>query len=488
MHFRRIVPLLIALAAAVTPAAAGAATVTTTVTTSTGPHDETYDNVTIAFEAAPGERNLVTVRTERNPVPGTSFSYPAFVVADTGGAPLTAGDGCAVQADASVRCAPKGGDSFAFTADLGDGDDRVTVLDPEGGSGGSFGLDGGPGDDVLDASATGDATDVHFDGGEGDDKELGGAGPSDFTGDPGHDRIAGGPGAYDSLDYERRSDPIRATLGPAQAGDEDDISGVESLQGGRGDDHLTGSDGPDAIQGGGGHDVIDGRGGDDRLDDTSYELRDVARAEIDGGAGNDTIRLDGASRAYGGPGDDEIYGGSRAWVAGGPGRDALTGGRVTADDDGADADFVTCVRPRGAPSVLGAGDVSIGCGGHLRRSGGRPHALAIYGPEPVDLTTEDWRSSTLTLWCTDEASRGGCAARVSIRDAQGRVVARRRAAARRGHAREIYFAYNKTFARRLRQKDALTVTIVATVAGRTVRLRRCAQAEGSLDHAPRRCG
>jgi Ca2+-binding RTX toxin-like protein len=483
MHLRLILAVVLATLAAA-PAATHAATLTTTQSTSTGPHDEVYYDITLTLRAAPGEHNDVTVRTERNPVPGTAFAYPAFVITDTGGTPLTPADGCTAEPDGSVRCAPKGGSSFTFAADLGDGDDRVTVQDPEEGSGVvGFTLDGGDGNDVLDARAVKGIALVRFDGGAGDDTELGGGSSSEFTGDPGHDRIAGGPGEDDQLSYRLRSDTIRATLGAPEPGDEDDISGVEALKGGTGDDRLTGSDGPDWITGGGGHDVIDGRAGDDRLYDTDPSDEPAAHAVITGGAGDDTIELEGASRAAGGAGADSIFGSAHATVAGGPGRDTLTAGRVTADDDGAGGDFVTCLGRAGA-AVLGRGDVSAGC--RVRRTAGLKGLVAIDRRDPVDVFSTSATGLIMKLWCADEAPAGGCPARVTVVDAAGHAVAQKRVKLRRGTARGAEITYNKSFARRLGKAGALAVTLVASArdrrgAVRSDRLRYCAQAQSRLD-------
>jgi len=137
------------------------------------------------------------------------------------------------------------------------GDDEVTGL------GGDDLLSGYAGDDTLD-------------GGEGDDTLLGGSGD---------DQLAGGEGD-DSLNGEAGDDIL---LGG---------EGDDTLAGGDGDDVLVGGEGYDTLQGGAGNDrleagagdIVDGGDGDDLI---IVSTDDAAPASIDGGAGDDTVKLVG---------------------------------------------------------------------------------------------------------------------------------------------------------------------------------------------------
>ncbi len=103
----------------------------------------------------------------------------------------------------------------------------------------------------------------------------------------------------------------------AQGGDGNDRlvggGGADSLDGGAGDDTLTGAGGADELSGGDGNDTIDGGAGDDVLN---------------GGAGGDTLTgEDGNDVLDGGPGDDTLLGGGDAdQLTGGPGSDQFVGG------------------------------------------------------------------------------------------------------------------------------------------------------------------
>jgi hypothetical protein len=456
MHVLRSLAAIVAAAAALGVPQAPAATLSTSSHTEIiGRDGETAISYTTTFTAAPGERNDVTARIEAG----------GFVVADAGGAPLIAGDGCAAQLDGSVRCAfsPRG---ETFAVQLGDGDDRVTLAPPPAGmTWPPANLGGGDGDDILDASDAG-APSVGFDGGAGDDVELGGRGDDGFVGDPGHDTISGGPGS-DSVGYGQRTAGVRASLDAPRPGDEDALSSIETLIGGHGDDRLIGSDGDDVIDGGDGSDVVDGRGGDDDLSNYGGTTPNGA-AVIRGGAGDDRVDLGlgVVARVEGGPGADDIDSYSHARIAGGPGRDRLTGGYVIADDDGATGDFVTCTTDRGTRAVLGAGDVSSRCGTRLRRTGGRPGLIAIDRNVPIGtVDDEGTRLIGMTIWCADEAPAAGCPVRVAIREASGRTVARRAVTLRRGGARPTALRYDEAFHRRLVAARAMRVAVVATVRG-----------------------
>jgi Ca2+-binding RTX toxin-like protein len=87
-------------------------------------------------------------------------------------------------------------------------------------------------------------------------------------------------------------------------------------------DHLTGTARPDLINGEGGNDVIRGLGGDDDLRGGEISGLDT----LYGGPGNDVLRLVNGGRAYGGPGNDTIYAVylfTRSVIDCGPGNDLL---------------------------------------------------------------------------------------------------------------------------------------------------------------------
>jgi Ca2+-binding RTX toxin-like protein len=175
----------------------------------------------LRIAAAPGEYNAVTVG------PGGS-------VADAG-TPLTLGPGCAPQGIQAICAA-----AARVEADLGDGDDTLTLSAPL-----PADLDGGDGNDALYAVSGLAATQVTpapavtLDGGDGDDMLSSGAGS---------DVLSGG-------------------------------AGYDTLIGGEGDDRLDGGTGGDSADGGGGADSIVLR---DKLIDqaTCGPGRDTVRAEV----------------------------------------------------------------------------------------------------------------------------------------------------------------------------------------------------------------
>jgi Ca2+-binding RTX toxin-like protein len=204
----------------------------------------------VVFDAAAGERNVVTITQEVVPESGQF----RFLVRDEG-APLQAGQGCQQLEPGAVSCTA----ATVGPLRLGDGNDSLTA--PWGQASGGAGRDllsvtvgptnGDGGDDVIYGDAGG--------GGAGDDHLVVGVG-------------AGGPG----------EDVLRC---PAET--------LCTLDGGPGDDRLTGGDeidqlfgrgGDDLMQGGGDRDTLLGNRGDDRLA---------------GGAGGDHLR--------GGRGADRLF-------------------------------------------------------------------------------------------------------------------------------------------------------------------------------------
>lgn len=146
--------------------------------------------------------------------------------------------------------AGEGQDSIA----TGEGDDRII---------GGAGIDlvhAGGGNDLVDGGADND----RLQGGDGDDELLGGAGDDILIGGAGNDRLDGGDG-IDTADYasDRVGITVDFTAGTA-VGDEagsDELTSIENVIGGSGNDtFLVSTDGP-------------------------------VPTSIDGGAGDDTVRL-----------------------------------------------------------------------------------------------------------------------------------------------------------------------------------------------------
>ncbi|MDA9530548.1 ExeM/NucH family extracellular endonuclease [Bradyrhizobium sp. CCBAU 25338] len=159
-------------------------------------------------------------------------------------------------------------DALVLVGDDGDneltgalGDDVLNGLggdDVLAGLGGDDQLDGGEGDDTLS-------------GGDGDDTLLGGAGDDTLDGGADDDRLAGG-------------------------------DGDDTLTGGEGDDVLVGGEGYDTLQGGDGNDELVAGAGDTAEAGEGDDLiivstDDPAPSLIDGGAGNDTVKLIGGGTA-----------------------------------------------------------------------------------------------------------------------------------------------------------------------------------------------
>jgi len=133
--------------------------------------------------AGPGEFNAVTVAPA--PVPGV----PA--VSDAG-FPLAAGAGCQPSAS-MVICAT----AARLHADLGDGDDGLTVNAPHAAE-----VVGGDGNDVLTSASGADV----LTGGEGNDALAGGDGDDRLDGGTGADSADGGSGADSIVLRDRATD------------------------------------------------------------------------------------------------------------------------------------------------------------------------------------------------------------------------------------------------------------------------------------------
>jgi hypothetical protein len=236
---------------------------------------------------------------------------------------LVGGAGQDVIDGGAGRDTINGGDDNDFI-DGGEDDDGID------GGAGNDDLDGGDGDDVVsggagdDALAGGDGNDV-ISGGDGVDRIFGRDGDDRLAGGPGNDVIEGGDGrdalngdaGDDRLDGGEDDDVLRGGPGndtlQGESGRDVVIgdAGNDTLLGSRGDDSLDGGDDNDTLIGGNGRDVLSGGLGDDFLigglgadllrGDADNDLFVVSAGHvtagdvelIDGGAGNDTLVLNG---------------------------------------------------------------------------------------------------------------------------------------------------------------------------------------------------
>ncbi|MEO1618811.1 MAG: hypothetical protein AAFV88_23370, partial [Planctomycetota bacterium] len=168
-------------------------------------------------------------------------------------------------------------------ANLGSGDDRVTVLNE---TKATVDLNGGAGNDTLIVHGLGTA---RLNGGDGNDILRGGAGDDVIRGGAGDDQMHGAAGR-DHLIGNSGDDEMRG-------GDGIDIldggAGEDKLFGGAGNDTLLGGSDGDTLRGGAGLDNINGQGGDDYIQ-IEVALRDSNVDVIRGGSGADTLEILGS--------------------------------------------------------------------------------------------------------------------------------------------------------------------------------------------------
>ena len=273
------------------------------------------------------------------------------------------------------------------------GDDRYVIDSTNASIGGTLTL--GDGNDV----ATSNAPNLTLDGGPGDDT-LSGAGP--LIGGAGSDLLqpamlgktaGGGDGAgdVDTLSYVLFTAPLVLTknAGDVTVGTDAVLkTGIERLEGGKGDDTLTGTGAQDVLIGGEGDDVIDGRGGGDVLDggpgvntvtyasgpgavvvdlvagtggtpplDTLRAFRRVVT-----GPGNDIVTGTSASEQFTlGAGDDVLNAGAGNDTAdGGPGNDVLRGGQGSDVLDGGSGIDTATYDERGASEPVNVTLATLG--------------------------------------------------------------------------------------------------------------------------------
>lgn len=323
-------PPLLALALATVLAASGsAAAQTPDYASSVGAHD--FNNT--QPKSAPSTATAITWNAEAgvaNTVEVVSTGLRAVIVSDAAG-PVQPLDGCGPLPGGRALCQVSSG---GMTVDVlaGDGDDRLRVAV----DGAGVIVDGGDGnDEIVHAGSTYGA---QLDGGPGDDVIVGGPRGETIRGGAGADRIDGGDsidtiiddppegpyapdviagGAPEGGRAEQggdivvygRAGGVHVDLGAGfggAPGEGDRLSGIESVDGGSGDDLLIGDDGVNVFNygtrtglGRAGADRVEGRGGGDTLyggrrslllaGDGDDRIAAFSGGVVNCGAGEDTV-------------------------------------------------------------------------------------------------------------------------------------------------------------------------------------------------------
>jgi Ca2+-binding RTX toxin-like protein len=240
-----------------------------------------------------------------------SVSGKKVTITDASG--ITRGSRCTQVSPTSVTC-PKADSSFVYVME---GDDHVEAApalhtEVEAGAGAdavttSGEIRGGDGDDVLMVNGPNDRL---VDGENGNDRLIGSDSDDRFIGGPGSDTLDGGGGddsldgdepsidsvepdvivggaGRDTLNWSSRHVPVVVDLTNAvpngAAGENEQLSGLEVINTGDGDDTLIGTDAAEAFDPGAGHDTVSAGAGDDLAE--SSDGNDT----FDLGAGSDTI-------------------------------------------------------------------------------------------------------------------------------------------------------------------------------------------------------
>ena len=413
-----LVPAVLAVSLLLVPAHVRAATVTGSTHIEGGFKGPEFPVFDLAVRGDPGERSALTV----------TLSAGGRVEVSDAAAPLLAAGSCAQAGPSAVICT--GPSALGrFTAELGDGDDRLGFVTP--GVGFTAIIEAGPGADEINGGPSFDA----IDGGGGRDVLRGGEGgdsltDGDSTGAADADVLDGGPGD-DALSYSERSGALTIDL-PArsagEAGEADRLAGIERVTGGAGPDLITGTAANDGLDGGSaGPDVITGGAGAD-----SIGLGGGGRANA--GAGDDLINCGAACTIEAGAGRDDVTGSDAAdRISGGPGRDELFG--LTGDD---------VVEGGAGNDVIGGGFAE----GVRGRRDGRDRITGGAGDDRlVDSTETDrydagpGRDLVLTL--------DGRADRVSCGSGRDRLIGDRRERARGCERRAVGAHVRFTGSRRL---------------------------------------
>ena len=237
----------------------------------------------------------------------------------------------------------------------------------------------GAGNDTVEAGGGNDSVD----GGAGDDRII-----TVFSTD-GADTYSGGAGS-DTLDYSRLliGDDLSVTLAGAATttvsiafADNDQISGVENITSGGGNDAVTGDANANALIGGDGNDSLAGKGGADTLDGglgNDFLYIDHLDASVSGAAGYDSAFIQDATGTSLNLGAAQVE-----WVYGWTGNDTLDASTSSAG--------VSIVGEAGADSITGSAfnDYIYMDGQDTVDAGGGRDALVVYqgAGQPVTNTT-----------------------------------------------------------------------------------------------------
>ena len=331
------VAFVIAVAcASIAPSLAGAATVGASgsfdheLTVQAGPGE--LNTLSASSESLGGGHQRTTFHDETTPLiagAGCAQAAPNTVTCETNGPPFVefllddGNDRLTFDASSFGRVTAHGaagddvitnitvGNGYGYSVEVfGDaGNDQLTSRGLVHGGDGNDRIEGGPTGDTLIGGAGNDAV---F-GREGNDELFGGNGRYADPVQPGVDSLDGGVGddTFDDQDrgsrtvqqidsdsiiggtgddtvnsYENRVADLYVDLSEprrdGQRGEGDDLSGVERLFGGDGDDRLYGDGDANFIFGNAGDDDIAGRGGDDQLVATQGDTAsgDVGRDRI----------------------------------------------------------------------------------------------------------------------------------------------------------------------------------------------------------------
>jgi Ca2+-binding RTX toxin-like protein len=189
------------------------------------------------------------------------------------------------------------------------------------------------GDDAVDGTGGRFLNVVHL--GEGNDTFTGGSFADLIRGDAGRDDLsgAGGDDRFYAVDSDGNDDidggtgidlydasavtgavTVNLTTGLARSGGAtDDLTGIERVWGGAGNDSLTGDQLANTLSGHDGNDTLIGNAGADRL------IGGIGNDNLSGGDGNDRlVGSEGRDMLNGGAGNDVLNGGLDV--------DAMTGG------------------------------------------------------------------------------------------------------------------------------------------------------------------
>ena len=295
-------------------------------------------------------------------------------------------------------------------------------------------LTGGTGNDVL----TGDGSNNALTGGAGNDTLQGGLG---------NDTLTGGLG-NDTASFVSSSGPIRADLSISVAQDTgsgtDELSAIENLAGGAGNDVLVGNGGPNVLIGGNGNDSLTGGAGNDSLlggggiDTVSFAGSSVPIAvnlastsaqntgagtdtlsgneNVIGGSTNDTLTGDGAANTLiGGGGNDTLTaGGGNDTLRGGAGNDTLAGqaGNDTLSFEDATANLSvnlasTAAQNTGVGSDKLSGNENVAGGSGNDVLAGDTASNILIGGEGNDILQGGAGSDTLTGGSGNDRVDGG---------------------------------------------------------------------------------